>query len=138
VGEIDNVFYYDVDDLGAVVDANIQERRKEAAAAEKIVEQEVESFCARVKAIDMGPIVVQLQDRIQEICKAELERFLKKSGPRSPEEQRELQQLVSRIAGKIAHPLITQLRSTNHDPLYEAAYLDTIKRIFKLQKNTES
>ena len=76
--------------------------------------------------------------RIQEICRTELERFLKKSGPRSLDEQRELEQMVSRIAGKIAHPLITQLRSADRDPLQQAAYLDTIKRIFKLQKNSES
>ena len=127
-----------MDDLGAVVEANLQERRKEAAAAEKIVEQEVEFFRARVHAIDVGPLLVQLQDRIQEICRTELERFLKKSGPRSLDEQRELEQMVSRIAGKIAHPLITQLRSADRDPLQQAAYLDTIKRIFKLQKNSES
>ncbi len=138
VGNIDNVFYYDVDDLGAVVEANLQERSKEAATAEKIVEQEVESFSARVKTLEMAPIVVQLQDCIQEICSEELERFLKKSGPRNSEERQELELMVSRIAGKIAHPLITQLRSANHDPFHQAAYLDTIKRIFKLQKNPES
>jgi len=138
VGTIDNVFYYDVDDLGAVVEANLQERRKEAALAEKIVEQEVDSFCARLHSLDMAPVVVELQTRIQEICQVELDRFFKKAGPGDPQERRELEVMISRIAGKIAHPLITQLRSTDHDPLQQAAYLDTLKRIFKLQKDSES
>ena len=107
VGTIDNVFYYDVDDLGAVVEANLQERRKEAALAEKIVEQEVDSFCARLHSLDMAPVVVELQTRIQEICQVELDRFFKKAGPRDPQERRELEVMISRIAGKIAHPLIT-------------------------------
>jgi len=138
VGTIDNVFYYDVDDLGAVVEANLQERRKEAALAEKIVDQEVDSFCARLHSLDMTPVVIELQARIQEICQLELDRFFKKSGSRDPDERRELELLVSRIARKIAHPLIAQLRNAHHDPLQQAAYLDTIKRIFKLEKNPES
>jgi glutamyl-tRNA reductase len=138
VGTIDNVFYYNVDDLGAVVDANLQERRKEAVLAEKIVEQEVESFCARLRSLDRSPVVAQLQRRIEEICQAELERYLKRSGPRSEKELQELEWMVSRIAGKIAHPLITQMKSLSHDSLHDEAYLDTIRRIFKLQKNSET
>ena len=138
VGTIDNVFYYDVDDLGSVVDANLQERRREAVLAEKIVEQEVESFCARLRSLDRSPVVAQLQRRIEEICQAELERYLKRSSPRTEKERQELEWMVSRIAGKIAHPLITQVKSGSRDSLQEEAYLDTIKRIFKLQKNSET
>ena len=138
VGTIDNVFYYDVDDLGAVVDANLHERRREAVLAEKIVEQEVESFCGRLRTLDRSPVVAQLQRRIEEICQAELERYLKRSSPRTEKERQELEWMVSRIAGKIAHPLITQVKSASRDSLQEEAYLDTIKRIFKLQKNSET
>ena len=138
VGTIDNVFYYDVDDLGSVVDANLQERRREAVLAEKIVEQEVESFCARLRSLDRSPVVAQLQRRIEEICQAELERYLKRSSPRTEKERQELEWMVSRIAGKIAHPLITQVKSGSRDSLQEEAYLDTIKRVFKLQKNSET
>ena len=136
VANIDNVFCYDIDDLGAVVEANLQERHREAAVAEKIVDQEVKSFCAKLKSFDITPVVIQLQGRIEEICRMELQRYLKKVGPQGPKESQELESMVSRIAGKISHPLVTQLRS-HHDPLHQTAYLDMIKRVFKLQKDTE-
>lgn len=138
VATIENVFYYDIDDLGAVVQASMEERRKEAVLAEKIIDQEVEGFCARFSTQDIAPVVVQLQHRIREICDSELERYMRKSGLRDPDAERELRVMVSRIAGKLAHPLITQLRNTDHDPVHQAAYLDTIKRIFKLQKESDS
>ena len=132
VNTIDNVFCYDVDDLGAVVEANFEERRKAATQAEKIVEEEVELYCARFKSRDVGPVVVQLQERIENICKSELQRFMKRAGPRDERETQELEWMVSRIASKIAHPLVVQLRGMNHNPTNREVYLETIKRIFKL------
>ncbi len=132
VGTIDNVFCYDIDDLGAVVEANLSERRKAAAAAEKIVEEEVQAFCARLKSHDVGPMVAQLQERIEQICRSELDRFMKRGGPRNEHEIQELEWMVSRIAGKIAHPLVMQLRGADHNPSHREAYVEIIKRIFKL------
>jgi glutamyl-tRNA reductase len=132
VGTIDNVFCYDVDDLGAVVEANLGERRRAATLAEKIIEEEVEAFCVRLRSHDVGPVVAQLQGRIEEICRMELQRFMKRAGPRNERETQELKSMASRIAGKIAHPLVVQLRGTHHSPTRREVYLDTIKRIFKL------
>lgn len=130
VAAIDNVFFYDIDDLAAVVEANLQERKKAAAAAEKIVEQEVESFCSRSQSTAVGPVVHQLQDRIEEICKAELERCLKKIGPQEPKQLRELETMIARIAGKIAHPLVMQLRESSNAE-NGASYMEVINRILK-------
>jgi len=137
VADIDNVFCYDIDDLGAVVEANMQERRREASLAEKIVDQEADSFCAKLKSLDMGPVVAQLQGRIEEICRLELDRYMKRVGTQDTRETQELEAMVSRIAGKIAHPLVTQLKSTHQDPLHQEAYLNMIKRIFKLHKDSQ-
>jgi glutamyl-tRNA reductase len=132
VGTIDNAFCYDIDDLGAVVEASVGERRKAAALAEKIVGEEVEAFCARLKSRDVGPMVARLQDKIEEICQAELHRFMKRAGPRDEREIQELEWMVSRIAGKIAHPLVMQLRDADHNPVHREAYVAMIKRIFKV------
>ena len=130
VGDIDNVFCYDIDDLGTVVEANLHERIKAAAAAEKIVEQEVQAFCDKVKILKVAPVVMQVQGRIEEICRAELQRCLKRIGPSEPGQIEEMQLMVSRIAAKIAHPLVTQLRD-NQDSAHHSAYVDALKKIFK-------
>ncbi len=130
VGEIDNVFCYDIDDLATVVEANLNERVKAAASAEKIVDQEVQTFCKKLKSLDVGAVAMQVQGRIEEICKDELQRYLRKAGPQEPKEIQELERMVSRIAGKIAHPLLVQLRSGS-DPVDASAYMDLVNRIIK-------
>jgi glutamyl-tRNA reductase len=138
IGSLDGVFCYDVDDLGTVVEANLHERRRESAVAEKIVEQEVAAFCQRLRSVEVAPVVVELRDHIQHICHGELERYLRRTGPRSEREREELEQLVARIAGKIAHPLIAHARSSPADPAAPAGYAETIRRIFKLEKSAGS
>ena len=135
VATIDNVFCYDIDDLGTVVEANQHERVKAAATAEKIIEQEVRAFYSKLKSLKAAPVVIQVQSRIEEICQLELQRSLKKLGPQEPKQIQELQTMASRIAAKIAHPLLMQLRK-EQDTLNESVYVDWIKRIFK-SKDTE-
>jgi glutamyl-tRNA reductase len=130
IGMIDNVFCYDIDDLAAVVEANLHERVKAAATAEEILDQEVQAFCARAKSSKVGPVAQQVQGRIEEICRTELEKSLKKLGPQEPKQVQELERMVSRIAGKIAHPLLIQLRNAPDSP-DESAYMDLINRLIK-------
>jgi glutamyl-tRNA reductase len=131
IGTIDSVFCYDIDDLAAVVEANLHERVKAATTAEKIVEQEVQAFCAKAKSVEVGPVVKQVQGRIEEICKSELERYLRKTGVVEPKQAQELEAMIARIAGKIAHPVVMQLRSEHGAGNESAAYMDLIKRMFK-------
>jgi glutamyl-tRNA reductase len=130
VGAIDNVFCYDIDDLGTVVEANLHERIKAAAVAEKITEQEAQTFCSKLKSLRVAPVVMQVQERIDEICHAELQRCLKKIGPQESQNIQELELMISRIAAKISHPLVMQLRA-GQDSENHSAYVDLIKRIFK-------
>ncbi len=44
VNQLDDVYLYDVDDLGGVAEANAEERRRETVHAEAIVQEEVERF----------------------------------------------------------------------------------------------
>jgi glutamyl-tRNA reductase len=136
IGTIANVFSYDIDDLAAVVEANFHQRAKAAAKAEKIVDQEVQAFCAKAKSSKVGPVVQQVQGRIEEICKIELDRYLRKIGPQEAKQVQELETMISRIAGKIAHPLVIQLRS-QPDSLNQSAYMDLIERILKTKDAPE-
>jgi glutamyl-tRNA reductase len=136
VGTIDNVFCYDIDDLQAVVEANLHERVKAAAAAEKIVEQEVQAFCAKLKSFNVAPVMMQVQGHIEEICRLELHRYLRKTGPQEPKEIQELESMISRIAGKIAHPLLVKLKNSQ-DADNAAAYMDLINQMIKPPKDAK-
>ena len=133
VSTLDNVFCYDIDDLGTVIEANLHERVKAAAAAEKIVDQEVQAFCTKLKSLEAAPVIMQVQGHIEQICQTEFQRFLKKTGPQEPRQMQELEVMISRIAAKIAHPLMMQLRNSQ-DSLNHSAAMELIKRIFKTKE----
>ena len=71
VGDIDNAYPYNVDDLRAVVDTNKQERMKEAEKAEAMVGREVATFQKWVDSLQVVPTIVSLRDRIERIRAAE-------------------------------------------------------------------
>ena len=67
-----------------VAEANLRERKKEAAAAEAIVEQEVREFLEWRRSLEVVPLLVELRRRADEIRKAEIEKARRRLGPAHP------------------------------------------------------
>jgi glutamyl-tRNA reductase len=132
IGTINDVFCYDVDDLAHVVEANLNERIKAAAAAEKIVDHEVKGFSDKIRSLKSAPLVLQVQGRIDGICHSELQRSLRKMGFLDSKQIQEMETMVSRIAAKISHPLVVQLRKS-HESANDAAIAELIQLIFKIK-----
>ncbi|MCU1272832.1 MAG: glutamyl-tRNA reductase [Bryobacterales bacterium] len=132
VNEIDNVFLYDIDDLQEVVNANLRERIKEAERAEELVVQEVERMMARLKVQEVAPTIVSLQEQLEHIRAAEIERMRRKLGPLTPEQEEALDGLTRGIVNKIAHGPISELRRQAGRPEGEHI-VDAIRRVFHLK-----
>jgi glutamyl-tRNA reductase len=114
VGEIDNLFVFDVDDLEAVVASNIREREREAERAELIVESEVMQFQEALRSLDLGPTVAALRGKLDEIARAEMRRQRNRLGTLTPEQERAVEGLLTSVVNKISHPVINRLRRS-HD-----------------------
>jgi glutamyl-tRNA reductase len=114
VGELDNLFVFDVDDLEAVVASNIREREREAERAELIVESEVMQFQQALRSLDLGPTVAALRQKLEEIARAELARQRTRLGELTPEQERAVEALLMSTVNKISHPIINRLRRS-HD-----------------------
>src|ERR1019366_1690623 len=110
VNEIDNVFLYDIDDLQEVVNANLRERLKEAERAEEIVKQEVERTMARLKVQEITPTIVSLQEELERIRQAEIDKVRRKFGPVTREQEEAWGMLTRGIINKVAHGEISELR----------------------------
>jgi glutamyl-tRNA reductase len=110
VASLSGVFLYDLDDLKSVAEANIRERRKEAAAAEAIVEQEVREFLAWQKSLDVVPLLVELRRRGDEIRREELARARKRLGALTPEQESALDAATLSIVNKLLHPPTAALK----------------------------
>ncbi len=132
VGELDNLFVFDVDDLESVVASNIREREREAERAELIVESEVMQFQQALRNLDIGPTVGALRDKMQRIAEEEFERQRQRLGPLTPEQERAVRSLLLSAVNKIAHPVIHRLRSS-----YDSGEDDNVqawRESFKLEE----
>ena len=67
VNQLDDVYLYDVDDLGGVAEANAEERRRETVRAEAIVQEEVERFDGWLSALQAVPTIRRLRARAESI-----------------------------------------------------------------------
>ena len=132
VNEIDNVFLYDIDDLQGVVNANLRERVREAERAEELVAQEVERMMARLKVQEVAPTIVSLQEQLEQIRNAEIERTRRKFGPLTPEQEEALESLTRGIINKIAHGPISELRRHAGRP-DGVQIIDAIRQVFHLK-----
>jgi glutamyl-tRNA reductase len=132
VNEVDNVFLYDIDDLQEVVNANLRERMKEAEHAEALVAEEVERMMARLKAAEVTPIIVSIQEQLEQIRTSELEKARRRIGSLTPQQEEALEALTRGIVNKIAHGPISELRHYAGRP--EAAHvIAAFRKAFHLQ-----
>jgi glutamyl-tRNA reductase len=130
---VDNVFLYDIDDLQEVVNANLRERFKEAERAEELVAQEVERMMARIKVQEVAPTIVSLQEQLEQIRLAEIERLRRKLGALTPDQEEALVSLTRSIVNKIAHGPISELRRQAGRP-EGLQIIDAIRQVFHLKE----
>lgn len=110
VGEVPNLFVFDMDDLEAVVASNIREREREAERAELIVQSEVMQFQQSLRAQTIGPTLGALRRKFQDVARDELARQRQRLGTLTPEQERAVEALLVATVNKISHPIIHHLR----------------------------
>jgi glutamyl-tRNA reductase len=132
VNKVDGIFVYDIDDLEQAVAAHVADRKKEAERAEAIIAGEVERFQMRIQSLDVVPTIVSLQDHLESIRQAEIDRVRGRLGQLDPEQELALEALSKGIINKILHTPITTLKVAARDP-EASAVIDLIRRLFNLK-----
>ena len=133
IAKIDGAYLYNIDDLQQVADANLELRHQKAEQAEEIVGREVENFKKRLLAQDAVPTILELQQRLEEIRTAELEKCLRKVGPITAEQRQAIEQLTSQMTNKILHYPILRLKDSSAAPQERESIRQTIRKIFGLR-----
>ncbi len=110
INDLDNVYLYNVDDLQEVVDANMFERRKEAEKAERIIDEEVETFLRWLASLDSVPTIIALRERADEIKREELEKLFGKLQDLGPKEREAIEYMATAITNKLIHPPTAALK----------------------------
>ncbi|HEX9756796.1 MAG TPA: glutamyl-tRNA reductase [Nitrospiria bacterium] len=136
VNEIDNVFLYDIDDLQMVVEANIQEREKEAVKAEEIILEEVEVLARWLKSLDVVPTIVAIREKAEEIRKGELDRVLNRCEDLSSPQRSAIEALSNAIVNKLLHHPLVVLKEESHSS-NGSLFVEAARRLFQLESSAQ-
>jgi glutamyl-tRNA reductase len=135
MAKLDGIFAYDIDDLQQAVSSHVADRRKEAELAEAIISSEVENFKARFEArlntLDVVPTIVSLQDHLETIRQAEIDRVRSRMGPLTPEQEMAVEALTRGIINKVMHTPITTLKTAAREA-EATTVIDIVRRLFNL------
>jgi len=112
VNELDNVYLYDIDGLQSVVDANLKERARAAEQARAKIEREVKSFDAWRQSLDITPTIVSLRETLLGMARREVERFRRRLGPLSGDQQQAVEEMSRALVQKILHRPVVHLRKS--------------------------
>jgi len=131
VGNMDNVFVYDVDDLQQVAEENLAARTREVELAERIVEEEVDAFSRWRRSLELAPTIVALRKQFGQIADEELKRALPRLEGLSESDHAVLEAMGRSMVNKLLHQPMTQLKAGAGEP--DGPFLiDAVRRLFAI------
>ena len=120
---MENVYLYDIDDLGAVVTETVGERAREAGKAETIVADALAAFMRWMEGLDLVPAIKDIRVSIEQLRDTELGRHRAWLATMEPAERQRIESLTRTLVNKLLHRILAGLRSTgagSPDPVYTA------------------
>ncbi len=138
VGKVDHAFLYNIDDLEAVVAANLKERQQEASRAELIVSEEARRFHAQLQILEVNPTIKALHQQFQQIAETELEACFGKT-ELSDKQEAAVASMTQAIVKKLLHDPMKNLRhAVNDNDADHGQYVQALQEIFALNTDEES
>jgi len=134
VGDIEQVFLYNVDDLQTIVQENLSRRSSEVDRAEAIVAEEVSKFGAWHRSRGAVPTIVALRERFDRIRRSELNRLDGKLSGLTPEARARVDEVTRLIVEKLLLEPTEQLKGLP-DEETQVAYTEAINRLFRLRES---
>ncbi len=110
VRRVDGILLFDLEGLERAAKGNAVERMAAIAEAERIVTTEAQAFRSRLQAESVVPTIVALRQRLEQICRQELESFIEERGPFTREQDQSLHAITSQVIRKIASSLARELK----------------------------
>jgi glutamyl-tRNA reductase len=132
--DLDNVYLYNVDDLQGVVDSNLFERKKEAEKAEKIIDEELETFLRWQSTLDSVPTIIAIREKAEEIKKEELDKLFHKITGMGKKEREAIEYMAAALINKMIHPPTAALKEDSED---KDVLVATIRKLYGIDGKKE-
>jgi len=129
VGQINNVFVYNIDDLTEISNRNRQQREGEIQMAAEIIAAEVDKFISWWQVLEVRPIVNALMKKAEDIRRRQLNKTLSKLCNLSDEERDSLEAMTRSIATKILEDPVSHLKANANN---NKDYVEMVRELFQL------
>ena len=132
VAKLGNVYLYDLDDLRQVVAMTVDHRLSELPSAERLIEDEVESYWSWLAGLATVPVLAEFRARMEGLRDRELARLLRRL-EHLPDEDRETITNFSRVLmNKFMHDPSVRLRAAAADDR-GLGIVDAVRYLFALE-----
>ncbi len=125
------IFLYDVDDVTAVVQANLVQRQKEALKVEKIIQEEIGALNDELAASQVGPVIRQLRSKADAIRTEELARAMNRLPHLTPAEKDVVADTTRLILNKFLNDAMVSMRAWAADG-DKQEYINAVRELFNL------
>lgn len=132
VGNLDDVFLYDIDSLKKTCEENRNARLREIEAARQIISEEQRRFMAEFHHRASGDVVARLMQDWHGISKDELGRLFNKLPHLTEKDREAVERTVERIVNKLLHPPLAVLKDESLEGTPHGL-ISALKRLFRLE-----
>lgn len=132
VGDLDDVFLYDIDSLSRTCEENRHARVREIEHARQIVSEELGRFMWDYHHRASGDVVARLMQDWHGVSKEELGRLFNKLPHLSQKDREAIERTFERIVNKLLHPPLTVLKDEAREGTPHGL-ISALKRLFRLE-----
>ncbi|MGG0413242.1 glutamyl-tRNA reductase [Peribacillus simplex] len=136
LGELENVFLYDIDDLEGIVQANIEERKKAAEKIELMIESEIVDFNQWINLLGVVPVISSLREKSLTIQKETMESIERKLPHLSERDKKVLNKHTKSIINQMLKDPILYAKELADEPNAKEQ-LNNFVKIFHLEELIE-
>ncbi|HEY4305685.1 MAG TPA: glutamyl-tRNA reductase [Gemmatimonadaceae bacterium] len=131
VGELANVFLYNLDDLQAVVSSNLERRRGELPTAEQLIDGEVTRYWEWVASLAAVPVLTEMRERMDALRAREVESALRRLRHLPDADRAAIEELSKSLMNKFLHGPTIGLRAAAANGR-GLGVVDTVRYLFGL------
>ncbi|CRF28782.1 glutamyl-tRNA reductase [Mycobacterium tuberculosis] len=133
LGEMPNVFLYDIDNLQSIVNSYLEERRKAAVQIEEMIGTEIAAFEQWTKTLGVSPVIQALQTKAASIHEETMDSLMKKLPELDERELKVIRKLTKSIVNQMLRDPIVRIKEMAAERHGDDA-LEMFTKIFALEE----
>jgi glutamyl-tRNA reductase len=132
VGDLENAYLYDIDDLQSVVASNMKGREEEALQANSIIEKEVESYVRRIQMESLSQTFSAIRIEAEAQRAGEVSKTLSRFPDMGEKEHQAIEAMSRAIVNKLLHRPFDVLKKMADEEMGDDS-LSIVQRLFGVE-----